>query len=89
MLEILGKKIKNWHLWIIKSRDNAVAEVLFPVMTIENTFCGNDDTRTEFAASVAFDKILDARFKKIEENIKNIARALNKLQQSMDIDKVE
>ena len=31
MIEIVAKKIKNWHLWMMISRDNAFKEVLYPV----------------------------------------------------------
>ena len=38
MIEIVAKKIRNWHLWMMISRDNAVKEVLYPVMIGEDAF---------------------------------------------------
>ena len=65
------------------SRDNTVKEVLYPVMIGEDAFNDTCDTKKEKAASMASGKLVEARLKDIEQDIKNVTETVSKIQQAI------
>ena len=83
MIEVVAKKIKNWHLWMMISRDNAVKEALYPAMMGDDVFGDPSNTKKERAGSLISGKLMEARLREIEQDIANVTKTVSKIQQAI------
>ena len=83
MIEIVAKKIKNWHLWMMISRDNAVKEILYPVTIGEDAFGEPSDTKKEKSGYLTSGNLMEARIRDIEQDIKNVTKTVSQIQQAI------
>ena len=65
------------------SRNNTVKEILYPVMIGEDTFGDAGDTKKEKAGSLTSGKLMEARLRDIEQDIKNVTETVSKIQQAI------